>query len=92
MANYKKNSDDDIDDINKKANYLENIKKNSTQYVMAANLFYNFFISFLIAKNCVLLNKASIAQNFIFDRYVRIIFWDNMPNTGITKVIIAKKS
>ncbi|WP_375449257.1 hypothetical protein [uncultured Nostoc sp.] len=49
MADYEGDSNDDIDDVNEKANYSEDNNKDSTQYVIAAHLFNKSFMHLLTA-------------------------------------------
>lgn len=49
FALYKRDSDNNIDNINKKTNYLEDNDKNSTKYIMAAHFSKKSFMHFLIA-------------------------------------------
>ena len=59
---------------------------------MAAYLFHESFMYLLITQDTLLLNKNSIAQNFILDQYAETVFQSIMSDTGVTKVSIAGKS
>lgn len=48
LANYERDSKDDINDVNKKANYLEDNNKDSMQYIMAAYLSIKSFMYLLM--------------------------------------------
>lgn len=76
----------------KKANHSEKNDDNSMQYVMTAYHSNKSFIYLLIVQDTSQLNKISIAQYFVLDRYAEPIFQGIMPNTGIAKVFTAGKS
>lgn len=74
MANYKGDSDDNIEDDNEKVNHLDNNNKNDIEYIMTAYHFHKSFMYFLMAQDIFLSNKASIAQYFILDQYAKMVF------------------
>ena len=74
MADYERDSDNNIDDINKEAYYSEDNDKNSTQYVMAAYLSNKSFMRLLTAQDTLLSNEASTTQYFVHDQIVEMVF------------------
>lgn len=92
MTDYKRDSNNNIEDDNKEVNYLDNNNKNSTQYVMAAYLSNKSFMHLLISQDILRSNEASTAQYFIFDQYIEIVFQGIMSNTGAAKVFTARKN
>ena len=74
MADYEIDFDNNINDINKKRNYLEHNDKNSTQYIIAAHLSNISFIYLLIEQNTPLLNEACTTQYFVLEQYAKTIF------------------
>lgn len=61
MADYKGDSDDNIDGVNEEINHSEDNNKDSTQYVMTAYLSNKSFMLLLMAQDILLSNKASTA-------------------------------
>ena len=92
MADYKGDLDDNIDDVNKKANHSENNNKNSTQSIMAAHFSNKSFMHLLTAQDTLPSHKDSTAQHFVLHQYAKTIFQGIMPNTGAAKISIAGKS
>ncbi len=92
MIDYKRDSDNDIEDNNEKVNHSDNNNKDDMQYIMAVYLFNKSFIYFLMAHNTLLSNKNSIAQYFVFNQYIKMVFQGIMPYTGTIKVSIARNS
>lgn len=85
-------SDDDIDKINQKINYLEDNEKDSTQYVMAAYPSNESFLYCLTAQDTLSSNEAGLTQHFVHDCYAETIFQDIMHDTIAAKVSTAGKS
>ena len=50
------------------------------------------FMHLLTAQDTFLSNEANATQHFILNQYVETIFQGIMPDTGATKVLIARKS
>ena len=92
MADYKGDSDNDIDDINEEANHSEDNNEDSTQYVMAAYLSNKSFMHLLTAQDTLPSNKANTAQYFVLDRYAETVFQGIMPDTSAAKVSTVEKS
>ena len=92
LTDYGGDSDDDIDDVNKKANHSEDNNEDSSQYIMAAYLSNESFMYLLTAQDTLLSNEANTTQHFVFDQYAEIIFQGIMPNTGAAKISTAGKS
>lgn len=61
------NSDNNINDVNKKANYSENNVKNSLPLIMATYLSNISFMYLLIIHDNHVSNKASIIEYIAFD-------------------------
>ena len=74
MADYKGDSDNNINNVNEEVNYSEDNNKDSTQYVIVAYLSNKSFIYLLTTQNTPLLNEGNTAQHFILDRYAEMVF------------------
>lgn len=74
MAYYKGDSDDDINDDNEKANYLNDNDKDSTQYIIATHLSNKSFMHFLITKDFFSLSEPSETKYFVLNCYTKPIF------------------
>lgn len=92
MTDYKRNLDNNIDDINKKANYSKGNNKDSMQYSMTVYFFNKSFIYLLTAQDTLSSNKASIVQYFVLDQYIKTVFQGIMLDIGVAKDLIAGKS
>ena len=92
MADYKGDSDDDIDDVNEEANHLEDKDKNNIQYVMTDYLSNKSFMHLFMAQDSLPSNKASSAQHFVINQYAETVFQGIMPDTGAKKISTVGKS
>lgn len=92
MTDYKRDSNDDINNDNKEANHLNINNKNTRQYIMAIHLFNKSFIYLLIVKDTLLSSNISQVQCFVFDYYAETVFQNIIPDTGVAKVSIVEKT
>ena len=92
MANYERDSDDNMNNVNERANNFKENDKDSTQYVMAADLSNKSFMHLLSPQDSLLSNEVSTAQYFVIDWYAETVFQGKIPDTGAAKVSAAGKS
>ena len=92
MADYKGDSDDDIEDDNEEVNHSDNNNKDGTQYVMAAHLFNKSFMHLSTAQDTLLSNNTSTAQYFVLDQYLETVVESILPDTSTAKISTTGKS
>lgn len=92
MANYERDSDDNIDNDNKESNHSNDNDGDSMQYVMTPCLSNKSFMHLLMAKDFLLLSKPREAQHFVLDRYAKTIFQSIIYNNSTIKVSATGKS
>ena len=67
MIDYEWNFDNNIDDVNKKANHSIDNDKDNMQYIMVVYLLNESIMHFLMAQDIFPSNKDNIAQYFVFN-------------------------